>query len=120
MKETIVDLEERLRLAMLNSDTAELNELISGDLLFTNHAGMVLTKEQDLKAHTSKIVEFTSLELSDFRIKELNESAIVSVKADIQGFYNGEPANGCFRFTRFWSNVSGSWQVIAGHSSVIA
>lgn len=119
MKETIINLEERLRLAMLNSDTAELDKLISEDLLFTSHIGMLLTKEQDLNAHASKVVEFTSLELSDFHIKELTDSVIVSVKADIQGLYNGKPAGGCFRFTRFWSNISGSWQVIAGHSSVI-
>lgn len=120
MKNKIIELEERLRLAMLNSDVAELDELISPDLLFTNHVGVLISKEDDLSAHASKLLVFESLDLSQSKILIHRDSAVVSVKADIQGYYNGQPANGLFRFTRFWSNTSGEWQVIAGHSSAIA
>ena len=120
MKNTIIELEGRLRVAMLNSDVAELDELISSDLLFTNHLGGLISKEDDLQAHANKTFVFKSLELSESKILMQENSAVVSVKADIQGDYHGQPANGCFRFTRFWSNTSGQWQVIAGHSSIIA
>ncbi|MEL6493314.1 MAG: nuclear transport factor 2 family protein [Cyanobacteria bacterium J06621_3] len=120
MKNKIIELEERLRLAMLNSDVSELNELISSDLLFTNHLGVLVSKADDLSAHSSKAFVFKSLNLLESKILIHENSAVVSVKADIQGDYNGQPANGSFRFTRFWSNTSGKWQVIAGHSSVIA
>ena len=119
MKNTIIALEERLRLAMLNSDVAELDELLSPDLLFTNHLGMLVSKEDDLHAHASKAFVFQALDLSESKILTQQNSAVVSVKADIQGLYDGQPANGCFRFTRFWSNDSGKWKVVAGHSSVI-
>jgi len=105
---------------MLNSDVSSLNELISSELLFTNHLGVLISKNEDLNAHSSKVFVFNSLKLSDFKILVQDNSAIVSVKAEIKGNYNGQPANGNFRFTRFWSNMSGKWQVIAGHSSVIA
>lgn len=49
MKDKIIEFEERLRLAMLNSDVAELDELISSDLLFTNHIGVLISKEDDIK-----------------------------------------------------------------------
>lgn len=120
MKNTIIELEEKLRLAMLNSDLAELDQLLSPNLLFTNHLGVLVSKEDDLKAHASKAFVFKSLDLSESKILIQENSAVVSVKADIQGDYNGQPANGRFRFTRFWSNTLGKWQVIAGHSSVIA
>lgn len=120
MKKKIIELEERLRLAMLNSDISELDELISPNLLFTNHLGVLISKEDDLRAHASKAFVFESLNLSESKILIHGESAIVSVKAENQGYYNGQPANGRFRFTRVWSNTSGKWQVIAGHSSVIA
>lgn len=120
MENKIIQLEERLRLAMLNSDVATLDELISPDLLFTNHFGVLVSKEDDLSAHASKAFVFKSLNLSESKILIHENSAVVSVRAEIQGYYNGQPANGCFRFTRFWSNTSGKWQVIAGHSSVIA
>lgn len=120
MKNKIIELEERLRLAMLNSDISELDQLISPNLLFTNHLGVLVSKEDDLNAHSSKAFVFQSLDLSESRILTYENSAVVSVKADIQGSYNGQPANGRFRFTRFWSNASGNWQVVAGHSSIIA
>lgn len=105
---------------MLNSDVSELDALISPELLFTNHVGALLSKQDDLKAHADKVFEFQLLDLSESQIRILENSAVVSVKAEIRGFYNGQPANGHFRFTRVWSNISGNWQVIAGHSSVIA
>ena len=120
MKDKIIELEERLRLAMLNSDVSELEELISPNLLFTNHLGVLVSKQEDLNAHSNKDFVFKFLELSESKILIQENSAVVSVKAEIQGFYNGQPANGNFRFTRFWSNASGKWQVVAGHSSVIA
>ncbi|MBE9067640.1 nuclear transport factor 2 family protein [Leptolyngbya cf. ectocarpi LEGE 11479] len=120
MKNKIIELEERLRLAMLNSDISELDKLISPDLLFTNHCGVLVSKEDDLNAHSSKAFVFKSLDLSESKILIHENSAVVSVKAEIQGYYNGQSANGSFRFTRFWLNTSGKWQLVAGHSSVIA
>jgi hypothetical protein len=120
MENLILELEERLRLAMLNSDVSILNELISPELLFTNHLGVLVSKEEDLNAHSSKAFVFNALDLSDSKILVQNNTAVVSVKAEIKGSYNGQPTNGVFRFTRFWFNTSGKWQVVAGHSSVIA
>ena len=107
-------------MAMLNSDVPELDALLSPDLLFTNHLGVLVSKQEDLEAHANKTFEFQSLDLSELQIRILEESAIVSVRADLRGLYNGQPTSGNFRFTRVWLNVSGIWQVIAGHSSVIA
>jgi len=120
MKETIAKLEEELRLAMLNSDIPTMDKLISSDLLFTNHLGTLVSKKDDLEAHKNKVFVFNSICLSDSHILSLANVAIVSVKATITGSYHGQPANGHFRFTRTWSNISGNWQVMAGHSSVVA
>jgi hypothetical protein len=45
MQEDIQTLEERLRIAMLNSDVDALDELLSEELLFTNHLGIIVSKE---------------------------------------------------------------------------
>lgn len=120
MNNQISELEERLRLAMLNSDVSTLNELISPELLFTSHLGVLISKADDIKAHSNKSLVFNSLDLSDSKILVQENSAIVSVKTEIKGSYNGQPANGTFRFTRIWLNTSGKWRIVAGHSSVIA
>jgi len=46
-KHQITAAEERLRLAMLASNAGALDELISSDLIFTNHMGQILGKQDD-------------------------------------------------------------------------
>lgn len=120
MKDEIIELEEKLRLVMLTSDVSVLDELLSKDLLFTNHLGMLISKEDDLRSHSNSEFVFKSLILSDIKYIIEENSAVVSSKSEICGTYNGQPANGSFRFTRFWHKNTGKWQVVAGHSSVIA
>jgi hypothetical protein len=54
--------EERLRLAMLDSGSGALDELISADLIFTNHLGQALGKQADLELHRSGVPKFHTLE----------------------------------------------------------
>jgi len=46
----IAEVEERFRTAMLSSDVNVLNELLAPELIFTNHLGQLLGKEDDLAA----------------------------------------------------------------------
>lgn len=41
----IVEMEDRLRQAMLRSDVSVLDELIASELIFTNHFGQVIGKK---------------------------------------------------------------------------
>ncbi|WP_096086296.1 nuclear transport factor 2 family protein [Agaribacterium haliotis] len=120
MKDKILELEERLRLAMLHSDTSVLDQLLSSTLLFTNHLGALVSKEQDLQLHKSQALKFSSIELSDSHILEQNDSAVVSVKTDIKAYYNKQYTSESFRFTRLWGKTSGEWQVLAAHASIIS
>ena len=47
----VVELEERLERAMRTSDVLVLDELLADDLLFTNHQGLVVSKQEDLEVH---------------------------------------------------------------------
>lgn len=120
MKKQIQSLEEKLRAAMLNSDISVLNELLSAKLLFTNHLGHLVSKDEDLASHRNKAFTFESIELSESKIIVFENSAIVSTKTRIRGIHNDLETNGEFRFTRVWANESGDFQVIAGHSCLIA
>ncbi|MEJ6004903.1 hypothetical protein WG899_05050 [Paucibacter sp. AS339] len=46
--DSFANAEERLRLAMLASDSVALDELIAPELLFTNHLGQVLPSHPGL------------------------------------------------------------------------
>ncbi len=116
----ILEVEELLCKAMLESDTFALDKLLSSKLIFTNHLGQALGKKDDLDAHKSGLLHISNISVDEQQIKLQQDTAIVFAKVKIQGDYDGNPANGTFRFTRVWQNTEGShWEVIAAHSSVI-
>lgn len=129
----IQDAEERLRQAMLSSDIAALEALLDPDLLFVNHMGWTVTREDDLDAHRGGLLKIHALDLSEQCILPRADCAVVSVLACIAGSYNGVPANGTFRFMRTWAPAvvsdsvsdlaSGSapvvWRVIAASSVMV-
>lgn len=112
--------EGQLRLAMLSSDTDSLKRLLADDLIFTNHLGQVISKEADIAGHQSGDLDIQFLENSDCQMRLVGECVVVTVQSEIRGSYKGMEANGNFRFTRVWCKRNGCWQVVVGHSSVIA
>jgi ketosteroid isomerase-like protein len=116
----IINAEERLRLAMLASDVSVLDELLAPDIIITNHLGELLEKQDDLAAHESGLIKINQLNPSEQHVQVHGEVAIVSVRMQISGSYNGSPANGDFRFTRVWAiSASGTWHIIAAHIGMV-
>lgn len=120
LESQITRLEARLRSAMLRSDVEELNALLAPELVFTNHLGHVMSKETDLSAHKSGMLKIEEITISEQHVMLLHEAAIVTVLAHIRGSFAGTISENDFRFTRVWTISSGgTWQVLAGHSSVV-
>lgn len=116
----IVEVEEQLRTAMLGSDVDALDELLAPDLIFTNHLGQLLGKDDDLAAYRSGVLKIAGLDPSEQQVLVLGEAAIVSVRMQISGTYQDAPANGDFRFTRVWARSQRQrWQIVAVHSVLI-
>jgi [ribosomal protein S5]-alanine N-acetyltransferase len=116
----IIELEERLRQAMLRSDVAELDALIAPELLFTNHLGQRFTKQEDLEAHRMGMFKFAEITPSEQQIQFNPGFTVVSVLMHILGSYEGTPVEQNIRFTRIWAiSSSGSIQIIVGHTSAL-
>jgi ketosteroid isomerase-like protein len=121
LKTQIIKLEERLRLAMLASDVSVLNELLAPEIIITSHLGELLRKQDDLAAHESGLFKIEELQPSEQYIQIHGEVAIVSVRMQVSGSYNGNPANGNFRYTRVWAiSPNGTWQIVAAHIGMMA
>jgi ketosteroid isomerase-like protein len=118
----ILEAEEQLRQAMLASDVAVLEALLSSNLLFTNHLGQRISKEADLAAHRSGELKIKQLAPSAPAIQVVSDTvAVVSVRVCMDGTYAGRPAGGDFMFTRVWARTdAGSWQVAAAHAGLVA
>jgi ketosteroid isomerase-like protein len=117
----IVDAEDRLRTAMLRSDASALDELLAPELIFTNHLGQLLGKEDDLAAYRSGKLKVKHLKSSEQHVRLSGDVAIVSVRVQLSGTYDGNPANGDFRFTRVWAlSPHKAWHVVAAHAGRVA
>ena len=120
-KTQIEQAEEKLRLAMQQSDIEMLDELLAPTLIFTNHLGHVLTKQDDLNSHISGVLKIDVIKPSNQSIQIIGEVAIVAVQILLEGSYADVQSVANFRFTRVWTLSSNNKsQVIAAHSSIIA
>ena len=116
----IIEVEERLRQAMLHSDVRVLDELIAPELLFTSHFGQLVSKEDDLAFHRAGVLRLKELEPSQQHIQLHPGFAVVSVLMHLVGTYEGTPIDQSIRYTRVWSiSPNGSMQIIAGHMSEV-
>jgi len=119
-KETIQALEQRLLDAMFASDVEALDELLADNLVFITHTGALAGKQIDLDAHRSGLLTITDLSASEEFIRLLgDDSAVVTLKLELAGAFDGEPFSGNFRYTRVWAHSAGRWQVVSAHVSQV-
>jgi ketosteroid isomerase-like protein len=116
---TIHSAEIALREAQLASDVATLDLLLDDSLVFTGPDGEIHGKADDLTAHRSGGIRITALEPSDERIQEFASIAVVSVRMEMRGSFQGTPFAGPFRYTRVWRLSDGRWRIVAGHVSAV-
>lgn len=117
--QTIIELEEKLRQAMIASDVEILNDLIDDSLIFIAPDGNIATKQMDLYAHQNKIQKISKLIPSEQKV-EIHESfAVVSVKMELVGTFAESSISGTYRYLRIWGNKKDSWKIVAGSVTAI-
>ncbi|OUR93530.1 hypothetical protein A9Q84_18845 [Halobacteriovorax marinus] len=118
--EEVINKEEELRLAMLNSDLSKLDELIDDNLIFTLPMGDVATKKMDLAAHRSGIQNLTELSCIKREVRVFSDFVIVACKMLLEGTYSNQKIDGEYAYTRIWSQVDGGWKVVGGQVAKIS
>jgi hypothetical protein len=116
----IQEYEERLRVAMLRSDVAELDALIADDLLFVGPGGGIHTKADDLQLHRSGLQQLSEAVWRAIEVRSHGSTCVTVVTAQLSGTMMGEPFSGMFRYVRTWVAQEDLWQVVAGSVSAIA
>lgn len=111
--------ESALRQAQLASDVPALERLVDDALVFTGPDGAVYGKQDDLDAHRRGWVRITRLEPSEERIQSFGRIAVVSVRMEMSGSFQGSSFAGPFRYTRVWYAHADGWRVVAGHVSAV-
>lgn len=117
----IAHCEQQLRDAMLHSDVAQLDRLLSDGLIFTNQDGARLTKTDDIAAHRSGLLAITALSQAGERsIRRFGDTATVCLTTEVCGAYAGQPFRATLAYSRVWHHQDGRWQVVLAHCSVVA
>ncbi|MDD3118830.1 MAG: nuclear transport factor 2 family protein [Victivallales bacterium] len=116
---SIVAMEESLRDAMLHGDADRLAVLLADDLVFIGPDGGIATKAIDLACHRSGREKITAITPSDRRIQDFGSIAVVTVRIELQGTFDGNSLDGKYRYQRVWAERDGQWQVVAGSVSPI-
>ena len=111
--------EAALRQAQLSSDVQELERLVDDALVFTGPNGAVYGKKDDLDAHRRGLIRITRLEPSEERIQRFGHIAVVSVRMEMSGTFEGSAFAGPFRYTRVWRAQGDGWRIVAGHVSAV-
>ena len=111
--------EAALRQAQLTSDVRELDRLVDDALVFTGPNGAVYTKQDDLDAHRRGLIRITRLDPSEERIQRFGHIAVVSVRMEMSGTFEGTAFGGPFRYTRVWRAQADGWRIVAGHVSAV-
>ena len=116
---SLEECEEALRQAQLASDVQELDRLVDDELVFIGPNGAVYGKQDDLDAHRRGLIRITRLEPSEESIKRFGSIAVVSVRMEMTGTFEGAAFAGPFRYTRVWRAGPTGWRIVAGHVSAI-
>jgi len=112
----VIEYEEMLRSAMLSNNVELLEELLSDELIFVNHLGEWLSKEEDINAHRSKSLDIAGIEVLEQEIKLFQELAVTITKVALNGsLATGASIGGEYSYTRVWKDVEGKLKVVSCH-----
>jgi hypothetical protein len=112
--------EAALRQAQLTSDVGVLDRLVDEELVFIGPNGAVYGKADDLGGHRRGVIRITRLDPSEERIRIFGKVAVVSVRMEMSGTFEGSAFAGPFRYTRVWCARADGWRIVAGHVSAIS
>ena len=97
-----------------------MDSLLADDYTAINANGILQTKEEWLASLRSGRVRFTTLDISDRKVRFYGETAVVTSRAQVQGTGLDGGAFGSFRYTRVYvRNAEGKWKIVSFEASRI-
>jgi ketosteroid isomerase-like protein len=116
----IDQLEDAWRNAILKEDTVAMSALLADDFMGISPSGTLQNKDQLLAGMVSGRIHFSSLELSDRRVRFYGATALVTSLATVTGANQEGEISGSFRYTRVYvRNEQKQWKVVSFEASRI-
>jgi ketosteroid isomerase-like protein len=107
-------LEEVWRNALLTDNAAAMNSLLADDYMAITPAGTLQTKEEALANLRSGRMHFTTLEITERKVRFYGTTALVTSTADVQGTTPDGDLSGSYRYTRVYvEGPPGVWKIVS-------
>ncbi len=116
----IDQLEEEWRNAVLGPNITVLNSLLGDDYMAITSFGTLETKDQTLMGLRAGSIHFTTLTLSDRRVRFYGHTALVTSRAEVQATTPEGNIDGSFRYTHVYvQDARGAWKIVSFEASRI-
>jgi len=116
----IDQLEDAWREAVMKANSAEMEKLLADDYLAITASGTLQTKEQALASLRAGRTRFTTLDISDRKVRFYGTTALVTSQADVQGTTSEGELSGSYRYTRVYvRDAQGTWKIVSFEASKI-
>lgn len=107
-------LEELWRVAMLKDDTTTMSSLLADDYIAITPAGTLQNKDEALASLRGGRSHFTTLDITDRKIRFYGATAIVTSTANVQGATPEGNLSGTYRYTRVYArDARGIWKIVS-------
>jgi ketosteroid isomerase-like protein len=118
VRHEIDQLEDTWRNAILKGNTAAMDSLLADDYMAISASGTLQSKEETLANLRSGRVHFTTLDISDRKVRFYGTTALVTSVASVAGSTPDGEIAGNFRYTRVYvRNPQGVWKVVSFEAS---
>jgi ketosteroid isomerase-like protein len=116
----IDQLEEDWRVAALKSNIGAMDALLADDYIAITASGTLQTKDQALANLRSGLTHFTTLDLSDRKVRFYGTTAVVTSIAQVRGVTPEGDLSGNYRYTRVYVRTPQmKWKIVSFEASRI-
>lgn len=113
-------LEDVWRTAILKGDANTLSGLLAEDYTAISSSGTLQTKEEALANIRNRRMHFTSMDLSERKVRFYGNTALVTSLAQVQGTTSDGEVSGSYRYTRVYVRTpQGQWKIVSFEASRI-
>jgi len=115
----LIELENRFNEALVRADIGVIEEIEANDLIFTDAAGLVTSKADEIPSLKSGDVKFESIKMTDTRVQDYGNVGVVTGSVLEKAQFKNTDISGTYRFTDVWTKRNGKWEHVAGQETLV-
>jgi len=120
VRHQIENLEKAWCTAILHGNVSAMDTLLADDYMAITPSGILQSRQQAMAVLRSGALHFTSIDLSDRKIRLYGKTALVTSRAEVSGTSPDGDISGSYRYTRVYVMDShGVWRIVSFEASKI-